>query len=438
MPIGFFVAPYKRLIDPLAPTTIRRYCAMRDAEGLILADDGAWSETEYLGDRALVKVRASAAALSSIASAPTIRRLPKDALDTSLADLTGPQKTALRNEAEDAGYTLSEIQARFGNDIGAFTLRDVARFVTQRRLKPRYDSLNDLIVLDGTIQSCRDIVDVDQRCFGDVDWARLKTIRDSLIAQWNATHVTVRISQAFTLPKWEVDAVLVLCAQAGFAFDAIKPDTFPTVTTVLDNFNRADVDPMAGNWTADPFNLGEGGFALVSNQIRSHSNLNNTEYWNPNTFGPNTEAQITFGTVGVNTHGCFLAVRIAAPVTAGADGYEFGANSGTTNIAQYFRVDNTVGTQLGGNESQVWATGDVMGVDMIVDVLKGYRKASGGAWASFPPRTDATYTAAGYVGVNCYSDVYRLDDFIGATVLSPQNTGNYSLFPKEKMRSVIK
>lgn len=433
MPIGFFVAPYKRAVITVQSPR-RRYCVMADAQSVIAADDGDWSETEYLGNRALVKVRASAATLSDIASAPNIRRLPKDTLDTNLSDLTGPQKTALRGELEDAGYSLAEIQARFGNDLGAFTLRDVVRFATQRRLKPRYDIPTDTIFVDGPIQACRDIVDVDRRCFDDADWERLKTIRDSLIDQWNATHETVRVSQVFTLPKWEVAAVLVLCAQAGFAFDKIAPNTFPTITTILDNFNRADVDPMAGNWTADPFNLGEGGLRIVSNECRSHSNFNNTDYWNPNTFGPNTEAQIKFATLGTNTHGCFLLVRIAAPVTAGADGYEFGANSGTANIAQYFRVDNTVGTQLGGNESQTWVTGDTMGVDMIVDLLTGYRKPSGSAWSAFTSRTDATYTAAGYVGLNAYSDAHHLDDFVAGTSESQPVNAYYSRFPKFLMR----
>jgi hypothetical protein len=38
----------------------------------------------------------------------------------------------------------------------------VLRFMATRRLKPRYDSLLDLIVLDGDEQDCRPVEDVDR------------------------------------------------------------------------------------------------------------------------------------------------------------------------------------------------------------------------------------------------------------------------------------
>jgi len=158
MSVGWFIAPFARR---LASTRPERYCVMDDFTTIILADDGDWHETEVLGNRAVVKVRASAATLTLIAAAPGIKRLPKDALGEPLSDLTNTQKTALQGELLDMGYSLSELRAALGNDLGSKTLGDVVRFAARRRLKPRYDSATDTIILDGPVQPCRSIDDVD-------------------------------------------------------------------------------------------------------------------------------------------------------------------------------------------------------------------------------------------------------------------------------------
>lgn len=157
MAIAWFICPYKRR-DSFRPG---RYCAMDDFTAAILADGGAWTETEILGNRAIVKVKASAATLTTIAGTAGFKRLPKAALNVSLSDLTTAQKNTLRNEALDQGYTLAEIQARFGNDLGAYTLGDVLRFMASRRRKPRYDAGTDTIVCDGVEVTPRPVDNVD-------------------------------------------------------------------------------------------------------------------------------------------------------------------------------------------------------------------------------------------------------------------------------------
>lgn len=154
MPVAWFLAPYKRRAGTISPD---RYCAMDDYTA-----SAAWTETEVLGNRAVVKVRASEVTLAAINADPDFVRLPKDALDDPLSDLSSGQKAALRNLLLDMGYTLQEIQARFGADLGDYTLRDVLRFMASRRLKPRHDRVNDTIVLDGEAQSCRDVDHVDR------------------------------------------------------------------------------------------------------------------------------------------------------------------------------------------------------------------------------------------------------------------------------------
>lgn len=163
MAVTWFLAPYKRQDKVINGVLIfrGRYCAMDDFTALILADGGMWSETEVLGNHALVKVRASAATLTTIAAAQGIRRLPKDALDDPLSSLTNAQRTALRDLIESLGYPRAEWQAALGTNLGLRTLREVLQFIRRRRLKPRYDAGSNTIVLDGAVQQTRTLESVD-------------------------------------------------------------------------------------------------------------------------------------------------------------------------------------------------------------------------------------------------------------------------------------
>jgi len=158
MPIGWFICPYKeRLPRQFIPV---RYCAMDDFTQQILTDGGRWSETEILGDRAIVKVRASLATLDMIAAAPTFRRIPRDALDDSLSALTQEQRNAIKNEILDAGYTPIEVNTQFP-DLAIVRFGDVLRFMATRRLKPRR-AADGSIAIDGGVQACKSINDIDK------------------------------------------------------------------------------------------------------------------------------------------------------------------------------------------------------------------------------------------------------------------------------------
>lgn len=115
----------------------------------ILADGGSWAESEVLGQRAVVKARASAQTLTAIAQAAGFTRIPVAALDDPLASLTTGQKTALRQLVLDMGYTAAEIRGALGDDLGQRTLGELLRFVASRRRKVRYDAQSDTIVDDG-------------------------------------------------------------------------------------------------------------------------------------------------------------------------------------------------------------------------------------------------------------------------------------------------
>lgn len=134
---------------------------MNDFTPQINADNGAWAETEILGDRAIVKVRASAATLNAIAATATFRRIPNiTALTASLSTLSAAQRTAIRNEITDAGYSVAELNAAIPN-LNTATLGQVFNLLATRRRKPRYDANTDAIILDGETVSCRPVSEIN-------------------------------------------------------------------------------------------------------------------------------------------------------------------------------------------------------------------------------------------------------------------------------------
>ena len=155
--IGWYLVPYKfgGLVFRGRPN---RMVAMNDYNDLIFGDGGNWTETEVLGDRAIVKVRASDATLSILNG--VYRRLPKDRLDDPLSDLPSQVLIRIRDELLDMGYSIEEIRDHLGDDLSIYTLRDVLHFMARRRLKPRWDG--EKVVLDGIEQPCRPIESVDR------------------------------------------------------------------------------------------------------------------------------------------------------------------------------------------------------------------------------------------------------------------------------------
>lgn len=158
MPVGWFVAEYtvtrgQPVRWPLPHNVLQQ-----------LNEAGApWAAAEMLGQRALVKVRAPDAALSAIAGLAGVRRLPKDRLDDPLSDLPKAARDALQQLVLDMGYTRAEVRTRFGNDLGAFTLRDVILFMLGRRRRVRWDRTTDQVVEDGPELPGASLEDIDGR-----------------------------------------------------------------------------------------------------------------------------------------------------------------------------------------------------------------------------------------------------------------------------------
>lgn len=167
MPVAWFVAPYERRDQVLGVEKVRRgrYNVMDDYTQLIAADEGAWKEIEMLGQRAVVKVRASANTLQTINADPRIRGIQSNRLDDPLSTLSAAERAGLRQIALDAGYNSGEWGAAFPV-LGDATLRQVLKFFVSRRRKVRYDPDTDQIVDDGPVQPTGSIDVLDGRIEG--------------------------------------------------------------------------------------------------------------------------------------------------------------------------------------------------------------------------------------------------------------------------------
>ena len=198
---------------------------------------------------------------------------------------------------------------------------------------------------------------------------------------------------------------------------------FPT-TGVLDTFNRANGDP-GPNWTS-PAWLGLHKFQILSNQVQFTTIGDEGDgYWNPATFGPDAEAYTLIPTI---SFGGSLLIRLGSP-GASVNGYrlQFGAS-----FQILYRLDGGVVTQLGATITATVSDGDSIGIDSVGSTLTAYRK-NAGAWATLETRPDATYSAAGYVGMTSSQDFVRVDDFGGGTVVAA--AGQIGTFRTDRIRS---
>lgn len=166
MALGWFIFPYVRDTLDDFPT---RYLSVADHEDLIavnsvlvdgvIRDYPAWSEVEILGNRALSKVRGLPGNLVTLATF-ALERLPNIGIDQPLSVLNGAQRNRILAAMLDAGYPQAEIDERFPVFRNAI-FREILRFMSRRRLKPRYDSVTDTIFVDGIVQNCGSTDDLD-------------------------------------------------------------------------------------------------------------------------------------------------------------------------------------------------------------------------------------------------------------------------------------
>jgi hypothetical protein len=180
---------------------------------------------------------------------------------------------------------------------------------------------------------------------------------------------------------------------------------FPT-TSILDNFNRADGD-VGSNWGA-PAWIDTVRLAISTNQVQ-FNDAGGGGYYNVSTYGPDSEVYITITTLSGSLE---LYLRLDTPGAA-ANGYRLRFRSAFAQLL-YYRLDGGVATQLGATDTLTLSSGDSVGGDMVGSTLTAYTNQ--GAWGSISTRTDTTYTAAGYIGIDGSATAMLADNFGGGTI----------------------
>ena len=183
---------------------------------------------------------------------------------------------------------------------------------------------------------------------------------------------------------------------------------------IFDAFNRADENPLLGGgiWNAAVDN----GTAaqLISNAAGTSGVAKSSK--TTASFGPDVDVYFTVGAKPANGLSLAIKARIQDGGTATPDYYhvQFVTQAGSDTIGLY-RVDNGAFTNLGGLQSQEYAVGDCLGLRCAGSAITVYFKPAAGAWAQVLSVTDATYSAAGPVGLGA-EGAGRLDDFGAGTI----------------------
>ena len=197
---------------------------------------------------------------------------------------------------------------------------------------------------------------------------------------------------------------------AGFV---VAGGAFPT-TSVIDPFTQAD-GPLSASWTT-PLFTGDNTLRVLSNECARSAGGGSfgNAYWNVATFGPDCEVYGT-GTVKPSS-GLYIGLwlRTTSPSTATPDAYFGEIRDGANQEINI--VNDGVFATLGASVPQAWAAGDKWGLEAIGDQIVLYL-FSGGSWTAIITRTDATYSAAGNIGLEIDGTAARWDAFGGGTVV---------------------
>lgn len=188
-------------------------------------------------------------------------------------------------------------------------------------------------------------------------------------------------------------------------------------TPVLDTFNRADSNPLSGNW-AGPLNIGDNQIMLASNQVLASVPAAVSSSWYLATYGPECECYCTIATLASAAEATVVYARVTNPNTATMCGYRVRMTQvdGGADTVDIQRTDNATSTTLGASiTTDDFIAGDGLMIRCIGDQISAYHRTSG-VWTLLGTRTDATYATAGVIALKLQNDHSRIDDFGGGTV----------------------
>ena len=181
---------------------------------------------------------------------------------------------------------------------------------------------------------------------------------------------------------------------------------------VIDNFNRHNENPLSDSarWTNGVAGSSETGLRLTSNAVDCTKTTTCTAWRNNTQYGPDVEVYARVSALPGTNNQFRLLGRIQQAGTSTYDGYMLRTTqlTGTDQIALE-RIDNGVilGLATIPFELQV---GDTVLLRIKGALLEAWVRR-GSTWTKVGSANDATYGAAGRVGIGIRAKTGRLDDF---------------------------
>lgn len=192
---------------------------------------------------------------------------------------------------------------------------------------------------------------------------------------------------------------------------------FPA-TSVLDNFNRADENPLAnGNWTG-PIENGNSQLKLATNVVTSAAAAQGTSYWSAQQFNADQEAfcDISHKT-GASGKVQAIWLRVQNPNNASTAAAYIVIAASLDNLMQFYKLTSGhTYTHLGSDISQTMTAGDSFGARITGTTLEGWYLVAGGSWTQLGTRSDGSISGAGYIGAEVDDQSGTIDNFGGGNV----------------------
>ncbi len=190
----------------------------------------------------------------------------------------------------------------------------------------------------------------------------------------------------------------------------------PNGTPVLDDFNRVNSTGISNaSWTTDFDGAGRSSFNITSNQATAAAGGFSSNYWSAATFGPDCEVFATL-VVLPSVQAARLQLGLTGGVgTSSVDGYALTIDHTSPTVVLIERIDNGVlTTPAGGILTVTPVAGDIFALSRIGTTITAYRNG-----ASIGSIVDATYTAAGNLGIVAQNDTAVIwEDFGGGAIVA--------------------
>ncbi|HWJ49516.1 MAG TPA: hypothetical protein VNR42_00755, partial [Solirubrobacteraceae bacterium] len=193
------------------------------------------------------------------------------------------------------------------------------------------------------------------------------------------------------------------------------------LTPLLDNFARANnTGPPGPSWThmVVSSTSSTNDLFITKQQVTGRSG-SNADFWNPQAFGPNSEAWITVAVKPtLDQDPVVLGLRFQNPGASNASGYQGYYIYRSSQADQYKIISRTNGatsTTLASVNGPTLQPGDQLLFRAIGSTLELWR-FDAGAWTRILTATDSTFPGAGYLNLTARDGTVRLTNFGGGTL----------------------